>query len=63
MQVADPHHPVWRWLQTVTYLGFAALFLWLNASEFDAGEVTTLMELGLLMAGVEGVKQRIKRTE
>jgi len=59
--MSSPDHPIWRLLQTVVYLIAGGVFLWMNATSFDAGEITTLVELGLLMFGVEGVKDQIRR--
>ena len=56
--MADPEHPLWRLLQTISYLVFATVFLWLNASSFDRTEMKTLIELAVVMLGSEFVRSR-----
>ena len=35
------------------------VFLWLNADNFDRGEVTTILELLLLAGGFEAVRHKM----
>ena len=56
--MADAEHPLWRLLQTISYLVFATVFLWLNASSFDRTEMKTLIELAVVMLGSEFVRSR-----
>jgi hypothetical protein len=52
-------HPVWTILTHAVYLGFATLFMWLNASNFDSTEWMTLGQIGVAAGGIEIVKKKI----
>ena len=56
----DANHPIWRILQTAVYMAAAAGFLWLNASSFDATEITTLCELAVVIVSLETMKSKLK---
>jgi hypothetical protein len=51
-------HPVWTILTHSVYLGFATLFMWLNASNFDSTEWKTLGQIAVAAGGVEFVKKK-----
>jgi hypothetical protein len=53
----NPNHPVWRLLQTVVYLVFAAFIMWANASDFDETELKALTWIGGVMFAGEGIKR------
>jgi hypothetical protein len=50
----DARHPVWILVRLVALFGFLYLFCWLNASEFDATEVKTILEVLLADSFTEG---------
>jgi len=54
-------HPMWRLLQTTSYLLFAAFVMWLNASNFDETELKALFYIGTFMFAGEGVKRAIAK--
>jgi len=46
-------HPFWGILRiAVIFLGLT-LFLWINSTSFDKTEITTIIELMLLVGGLE----------
>ena len=44
----------------LTVLGFAALFMWLNATNFDMTELKTIAELAAVIMGVHVMRQKQK---
>lgn len=61
--MSDPHHPIWRLIQTAMYLFAAFVFLWMNASNFDHTEWKTLIELGAVIGGAELIKAKLSQRE
>jgi hypothetical protein len=52
-------HPVWTIISHSTYMGFATLFMWINASNFDSTEWWTLGQLAAEAGGFEIVKKKM----
>ena len=59
MKYYPKDHPLWTILQHTVYLGFATLFMWMNASNFDSTEWKTIGEIALAAGGIEIVKKKI----
>ena len=59
-------HPLWGIIRMAVFFVGLTIFLWLNATNFDKGEVTTILELLLLAGGFEAVRHKMsasKKTE
>ena len=52
-------HPFWGILRMAVFFVGLTVFLWLNATTFDKGEVTTILELLLLAGGFEAVRHKM----
>jgi hypothetical protein len=53
-------HPVWGILRISVIFTGLTVFLWLNSTNFDKGEVTTIVELLLVVGGFEAIKRKIQ---
>ena len=53
-------HPVWGILRIAVIFFGLTLFLWMNATQFDKGEMTTILELLLVVGGFEVLKKKIQ---
>ena len=53
-------HPVWGILRLAVIFCGLTLFLWMNSTTFDKGEVTTILELLLVVGGFEVLKKKIQ---
>lgn len=49
----DANHPVWAILRTVVLLAALVIVLWLNATDFDATEIKTIVAMFLTAIGAE----------
>jgi hypothetical protein len=52
-------HPFWGIVRMSVFFIGLTVFLWLNATNFDKGEVTTILELLLLAGGFEAVRHKL----
>ena len=52
-------HPFWGIVRMAVFFVGLTVFLWLNADNFDRGEVTTILELLLLAGGCEAVRHKM----
>ena len=52
-------HPFWGIVRMAVFFVGLTVFLWLNADNFDRGEVTTILELLLLAGGFEAVRHKM----
>ena len=53
-------HPVWGIVRiAVIFIGLT-LFLWMNSTSFDKTEMTTIIELLLVVGGFEAIKKKIQ---
>ena len=56
-------HPFWQILRiAVIFIGLP-LFMWLNSDNFDKGEVTTIIELLLVVGGFEVIRHKAQNGE
>jgi hypothetical protein len=62
MQYYPKDHPVWTILTHSVYLGFATLFMWLNASNFDSTEWVTIGQMAGAFGGVELLKSKLGKS-
>jgi len=53
-------HPFWGILRIAVIFTGLTTFLWMNASNFDKGEITTILELLLVVGGFEAIKHKIQ---
>jgi hypothetical protein len=53
-------HPFWGILRIAVIFCGLTLFLYLNATQFDKGEMTTILELLLVVGGFEVLKKKIQ---
>jgi hypothetical protein len=57
-----PHdHPVWRILTMCVVLGFLTLILWVNASNFDRTELTSILEMAIAIGGWEFARSKMEK--
>jgi hypothetical protein len=57
-----PHgHPLWRLLTMSVILGFLTVILWLNASNFDRTELTSILEMAIAIGGWELARSRLEK--
>ena len=54
------NHPVWGILRIAVIFFGLTLFLYLNATQFDKGEMTTILELLLVVGGFEVFKRKMQ---
>lgn len=54
----DKDHPVWGIMKIIVTTGCVALLLAANASNFDGGEVKTVVGTGGILALLEGLNIR-----
>lgn len=47
----DATHPIWTIAKAVVLLGFAALFAYTNADNFDGTEIKMLIEIAVVLFG------------
>ena len=52
-------HPFWGIVRMAVFFIGLTVFLWLNSTNFDKGEVTTILELLLLAGGFEAVRHKM----
>jgi len=53
-------HPFWGIVRiAVIFIGLT-LFLWMNSTSFDKTEVTTILELLLVVGGFEAIKRKVQ---
>ncbi len=53
-------HPFWGIVRiAVIFIGLT-LFLWMNSTSFDKTEMTTILELLLVVGGFEAIKKKIQ---
>ena len=53
-------HPFWGLVRiAVIFIGLT-LFLWMNSTSFDKTEMTTILELLLVVGGFEAIKKKIQ---
>jgi len=55
------NHPFWGIVRMAIFFVGLTLFLWLNAENFDRGEVTTILELLMLAGGFEAIRHKIQK--
>ena len=53
-------HPFWGILRIAVIFCGLTLFLYLNATQFDKGEMTTILELLLVVGGFEVFKRKMQ---
>lgn len=53
-------HPFWGILRIAVIFSGLTLFLWMNATNFDKGEMTTILELLLVVGGFEAGRKMIQ---
>jgi len=53
-------HPFWGILRIAVIFCGLTLFLYLNATQFDKGEMTTILELLLVVGGFEVFKKKMQ---
>lgn len=58
MSLHDKGHPFWTWLTHATYLLGMLGFMALNATTFDATELKTIAEVGVVAAGAAFLKHQ-----
>ena len=51
MNVGNPSHPIWNVAKALVFFAFVVLFSWTNASDFDATEITMLIQLAAVLFG------------
>lgn len=49
----DPKHPIWAIVRTTIMLIALVVVLWVNASNFDATEIRTIIAMFLAAIGAE----------
>jgi hypothetical protein len=54
------NHPVWGIARMAVFFICLTVFLYLNATNFDRGEVTTILELLLVVGGFEAIRHKVK---
>jgi hypothetical protein len=54
-------HPLWSIIRMAVFFVGLTLFLYLNATNFDRGEVTTILELLLLAGGFEAIRHKVQK--
>ena len=57
---SDPSHPIYAIVRLTIYMSALTILLVANASDFDATEIRTLVQMFLVAAGAEGAIQLIK---
>lgn len=55
--MSAPQHPVWSLLRLAVVMVALCVTLWVNASQFDATEIKSIVTMFLVAAGAEGVSQ------
>lgn len=59
MSFADHNHPIWRIIErTLVTVGIAGIVMYMNASNFDKTEWTSLVELATIYAGLEFTRRK-----
>jgi len=53
-------HPVWGIIRLAVIFVGLTLFLWLNSTSFDKTEITTILELLLVVGGFEAGRSMIQ---
>ena len=53
-------HPVWGIIRLAVIFAGLTLFLWLNSTSFDKTEITTILELLLVVGGFEAGRSMIQ---
>lgn len=65
--INNPQHPLWATLRFLFVVVGVTTVLWSNAEDFDGTELKSIIEIGLVAGGYEGVmailKGRSKGTE
>tara|TARA_R110000824_G_scaffold54030_5_gene149135 strand:- start:1297 stop:1506 length:210 start_codon:yes stop_codon:yes gene_type:complete len=51
-------HPLWGIIRLAVIFTGLTVFLWLNSSSFDRTEITTIIELMLLVGGYDVAKRQ-----
>lgn len=54
-------HPIWSILRTVVLLVGLTVLLYLNANNFDATELRTIVEMVVLAGGFEAIKKVVSK--
>lgn len=54
-------HPFWGIVRMAVFFVGLTVFLYLNATNFDRGEVTTIVELLIVAGGFEAVRHHIQK--
>lgn len=59
----DPSHPIWIVGKALVLLGFASLFAYTNANNFDETEIKMLGEIALVLFGTGALELFLKRKQ
>ena len=59
----DAKHPLWSLLRLVVVMTSLTLTLYINASNFDATEIRTIITMFLIAAGTEGLNRMFQKQE
>jgi hypothetical protein len=57
------NHPFWGIARLVVIFAGLTVFLAVNSESFDKTEVTTIIELLLVVAGFEAVKAKVQKVQ
>jgi len=58
--MSSPSHPIWSPLRLTILMIALVVTLWINATEFDATEIKTIITLFVVAASAEGATQFVK---
>ena len=53
-------HPFWQIIRIAVIFTGLTVFMYLNSENFDKGEITTIIELLLVVGGFEAIKSKIE---
>jgi hypothetical protein len=60
VKFSDAGHPVWKLARLGVVMVSLTAILWLNATNFDRTELTSIVEMFLLLGSGEGVTQIVR---